>query len=62
MISGTQVNLREQARNVLLCDNAEKKAEYALGVFIHYQKGKQNKSLVESEGWQIGRASCRERV
>ena len=41
MISGTQVSLREQARNVLLCDNAEKKAEYALDVFTHYQKGKQ---------------------
>ena len=51
MISGNQVSLREQARNVLLCDNAEKKAEYALNVFTHYQKGKQNKFLVESEGW-----------
>ena len=45
MISGTQVSLREQARNVLLCDNAEKKAEYALDVFTHYQKGKQNNKL-----------------
>ena len=48
MISGTQVSLREQARNVLLCDNAEKKAEYALGVFTHYKNGIKNKSLVES--------------
>ena len=48
MISGNQVSLREQARNVLLCDNAEKKAEYALDIFIDYQKGRQNKSFVKN--------------
>ena len=51
MMSVAYVSLREEARNVLLCDNAEKKAKYALDVYAHYKKVRQKKSKVENEIW-----------
>ena len=51
MISSAQLSLREEARNVLLCENAEKKASFALDIFAHYKKGRQKKSIVEDESW-----------
>ncbi len=50
-MSAIQVSLREQARNVLLCENAEKKAQCAFDVFTSHQKGEHNTSLLDTEGW-----------
>lgn len=50
-MSDIQISLKEQAREVLLCCHAEKKAQYALDVFTAHQNGEQKTSLRESKEW-----------